>query len=313
MPTLGPAQSHHIRHTAVCHHHTGAGTRGRLPQLGRSVRFSRWFRYVLWLCFFVWIPTRFLRCLHVWIRIFYFPRTVLWFAFVVELLCDFRIVFMFRFEWLISNSTLCCLTIWFASNSASTTSYGEGEINWSKGYAYIALLQNFSQLAALYCLVWFYVATGKDLQPFGPGAKFIAVKAVVFMTFWQSVHIPLCDDSFSSCLGPQHISFFVFRLLFHNVFVSTKIRSDRFSMLCLSISLVHTHTSSTGRSGDGRPLGLDWSHRGLWARRSPGVSLCRYIVYFQWYVIAVLGIGFRFIVVRIDCCFLLLCPRHFYF
>lgn len=35
--------------------------------------------------------------------------------------------------------------------------YGEGEINWNKGYVYIALVQNFSQLFALYALVWFYV------------------------------------------------------------------------------------------------------------------------------------------------------------
>jgi hypothetical protein len=35
--------------------------------------------------------------------------------------------------------------------------YGDGEINWTKGFAYVAIIQNFSQLAALYCLVWFYV------------------------------------------------------------------------------------------------------------------------------------------------------------
>jgi hypothetical protein len=98
---------------------------------------------------------------------------------------------------------ICSVTAFIRSNPhiylcslPSDRSYGEGEINWSKGYVYIALLQNFSQLAALYCLVWFYVATGKDLQPFGPGAKFIAVKAVVFMTFWQSVCFHACFQCF---------------------------------------------------------------------------------------------------------------------
>lgn len=65
--------------------------------------------------------------------------------------------------------------------------YGDGEIDWEKGYVYIALVQNFTQLASLYALVWLYVAMKNELAPFKPMSKFIVVKAVVFFTFWQSV------------------------------------------------------------------------------------------------------------------------------
>jgi hypothetical protein len=37
--------------------------------------------------------------------------------------------------------------------------YGEGEIDWHYAYPYVALIQNFCQLAALYCLVWFWVCS----------------------------------------------------------------------------------------------------------------------------------------------------------
>lgn len=70
--------------------------------------------------------------------------------------------------------------------------YGDGEINWDKGYPYVALIQNFSQITSLYCLVWFYVVTQAELMPFKPVAKFVVVKSVVFFTFWQSVGLALC-------------------------------------------------------------------------------------------------------------------------
>lgn len=65
--------------------------------------------------------------------------------------------------------------------------YGDGEIDWTKGFPYVALIQNFSQLVSLYCLVWFYMVSAKELTPFKPVAKFLVVKSVVFFTFWQSI------------------------------------------------------------------------------------------------------------------------------
>jgi len=56
-------------------------------------------------------------------------------------------------------------------------------------YPYIAVVMNFSQMWALYCLVQFYNVTHERLQPIQPLAKFISFKAIVFATWWQGVGI----------------------------------------------------------------------------------------------------------------------------
>lgn len=69
--------------------------------------------------------------------------------------------------------------------------YGDGEFKWYYGYPYIAVVLNFSQIWALYCLVQFYNVTHERLQPIKPLAKFISFKAIVFATWWQGVGIAL--------------------------------------------------------------------------------------------------------------------------
>ncbi|CAN0912111.1 Protein LAZ1 homolog 2 [Linum grandiflorum] len=58
-------------------------------------------------------------------------------------------------------------------------------------YPYIAVVLNFSQMWALYCLVQFYNVTHERLKPIRPLAKFISFKAIVFATWWQGVGIAL--------------------------------------------------------------------------------------------------------------------------
>ncbi|KAD5317427.1 hypothetical protein E3N88_17373 [Mikania micrantha] len=69
--------------------------------------------------------------------------------------------------------------------------YGDGEFKWYYGYPYIAVVMNFSQMWALYCLVKFYQVTHERLKPIRPLAKFISFKAIVFATWWQGVGIAL--------------------------------------------------------------------------------------------------------------------------
>ncbi|KAJ3693033.1 hypothetical protein LUZ60_012128 [Juncus effusus] len=67
--------------------------------------------------------------------------------------------------------------------------YGEGKFEWKYGYPYLAVVLNFSQTYALYCLVQFYSVTKDNLQPIKPLAKFLTFKSIVFLTWWQGIII----------------------------------------------------------------------------------------------------------------------------
>lgn len=56
-------------------------------------------------------------------------------------------------------------------------------------YPYLAVVMNFSQTWALYCLIKFYSITKDKLQPIKPLAKFLVFKSIVFVTWWQGVAV----------------------------------------------------------------------------------------------------------------------------
>jgi hypothetical protein len=65
--------------------------------------------------------------------------------------------------------------------------YGEGKFAWNYGYPYLAVVLNFSQTWALYCLVQFYNVIKDKLAPIKPLAKFLTFKSIVFLTWWQGI------------------------------------------------------------------------------------------------------------------------------
>lgn len=69
--------------------------------------------------------------------------------------------------------------------------YGEGNYNPLSGYTYPVLLiiNNASQILAMYCLVIFYTGYRQELRPMRPLAKFFSIKLIVFFSFFQSVVI----------------------------------------------------------------------------------------------------------------------------
>ncbi|XP_058090669.1 protein LAZ1 isoform X2 [Magnolia sinica] len=69
--------------------------------------------------------------------------------------------------------------------------YCEGEFKLACGYPYMAVVLNFSQTWALYCLVQFYTATKDKLAHIKPLAKFLVFKSIVFLTWWQGVAIAI--------------------------------------------------------------------------------------------------------------------------
>lgn len=58
-------------------------------------------------------------------------------------------------------------------------------------YPYMAVVLNFSQSWALYCLIQFYTVTKDELVHIKPLAKFLMFKSIVFLTWWQGVGIAL--------------------------------------------------------------------------------------------------------------------------
>uniref|UniRef100_A0A8C4S3I1 Transmembrane protein 184C n=1 Tax=Erpetoichthys calabaricus TaxID=27687 RepID=A0A8C4S3I1_ERPCA len=69
--------------------------------------------------------------------------------------------------------------------------YDEGNFSSANAWTYLVIVNNVSQLFAMYCLVLFYKALRDELNPIRPVGKFLCVKLVVFVSFWQAVFIAL--------------------------------------------------------------------------------------------------------------------------
>ncbi|KAF8629429.1 hypothetical protein AX15_003476 [Amanita polypyramis BW_CC] len=65
------------------------------------------------------------------------------------------------------------------------------ESSWSLhwGHIYISAAVSISVTVAMFCLVQFYVSVSKLLAPRQPLLKLFSIKAVVFLTFWQSIFL----------------------------------------------------------------------------------------------------------------------------
>jgi uncharacterized coiled-coil protein SlyX len=68
---------------------------------------------------------------------------------------------------------------------------GDGPTDYRAPQFYITIIQNLSIFMAFTGLLKFYHAVDKDLQWCRPFAKFLCIKGVVFMTFWQGLAISL--------------------------------------------------------------------------------------------------------------------------
>lgn len=71
--------------------------------------------------------------------------------------------------------------------------YHDGDFRPDGGYLYITLINNFSISLALYALFLFYFATKQMLKPYNPVIKFLTIKSVIFLTFWQGVLLALFE------------------------------------------------------------------------------------------------------------------------
>jgi hypothetical protein len=65
--------------------------------------------------------------------------------------------------------------------------FSKGDFDPTESYLWLMMITNWSQLFALYFLIQFYQVTKDDMREIRPLPKFLAIKAVVFLTFWQGV------------------------------------------------------------------------------------------------------------------------------
>ena len=67
-------------------------------------------------------------------------------------------------------------------------------VNWRCPKLYIVILQNISVTIAFYGLLSLYHGTEKELEWCNPWPKFLCIKGVVFMTFWQGIAIQVMSS-----------------------------------------------------------------------------------------------------------------------
>lgn len=73
--------------------------------------------------------------------------------------------------------------------------YSDGDFSVTSGYLYIMILNNLSITLALYALFLFYFATKELLSPYDPVGKFLTVKSIIFLSFWQGVLLAVLEKT----------------------------------------------------------------------------------------------------------------------
>jgi len=83
------------------------------------------------------------------------------------------------------------------------------EMNYRSPQLYLTIIENISIFVAFYGLLKFYHAIQDELQWCNPWPKFLTIKGVVFLTFWQGLTISILygivskDDRISSTTGSE--------------------------------------------------------------------------------------------------------------
>jgi len=73
--------------------------------------------------------------------------------------------------------------------------YAEDALDWKSIQFWIVIIQNVSTFVAFTGLLKFYHAVDKELQWCRPFAKFLCIKGVVFMTFWQGTALTILAET----------------------------------------------------------------------------------------------------------------------
>lgn len=75
----------------------------------------------------------------------------------------------------------------------ATGRYKDGDWSFGSSYFCINMVYNSSVSLALYGLILFYQATKELLAPYEPVWKFLSVKSIIFMSFWQGALLAILE------------------------------------------------------------------------------------------------------------------------
>ena len=87
----------------------------------------------------------------------------------------------FVIQYVLVKPICSALAIWLAVKGQ----YHDGKIHMQDAYLYVTFTVNLSVLFAFTALFYFYCASRQVLAPHKPLGKFLCVKAIIFLSFWQ--------------------------------------------------------------------------------------------------------------------------------
>lgn len=94
----------------------------------------------------------------------------------------------------------------FGFDASTPMINADGSINWSSFPLWDAILQNVSICVAFWGLWVFYHGTTKELEWCNPWPKFLCIKGIVFMTYYQAIVIDILSSlgSFTATAANQY-------------------------------------------------------------------------------------------------------------
>jgi len=90
-------------------------------------------------------------------------------------------------QYVLIRPVLTCVTVILHVSGK----YCPGQFKMTYGYPWITGINFISVTLAMFALLQFYVLFREDMKPYNIGAKFLAVKFVIFLSFWQTVIVSI--------------------------------------------------------------------------------------------------------------------------
>lgn len=136
--------------------------------------------------------------------------------------------------------------------------YKDGNFSPSSGFLYVTLIYNVSVSLALYALFLFYFATRELLSPYDPVWKFLTVKSVIFLSFWQGIVLAILEKGGAispifSDNGTMKVGLGTVSAGYQNFFICIEMF---FAALALRLAFPHSIYSSGPANTTGRTVSL---------------------------------------------------------